>query len=115
MGKINNNDGKLIIKNGTRISRVNLSDVLYVEYRDRAAYLKTKDKATYVVEYISLSDVHSALGSRVFARCHKSFLVNKDEVKAILRMENAVLMGEGGIRIALGRKYKQQFYKDMGL
>lgn len=54
-------------------------DILYVESRNHAAILHTADGATHK-GYSKLDDVEAALDDPRFLRCHRSYLVNMDQV-----------------------------------
>ena len=60
---------------------IRLRDILYIESSGRVIYIQTKMGSIKVTR--KLDDIERMLADRRFLRCHKSYLVNMDEVESV--------------------------------
>lgn len=81
---------------------VKLMDILYIETKMGSSYYNLKNR-----EKIKTSErmyqVEKKLENSSFARCHASFIVN---VIYIIHLDSKTVELEGGIKIPISRKYK---------
>ncbi len=89
------------------LKKVELNDVLYIESKGDFSVLVT-ELASYVVD-ITLRDTLQQYGSN-FARTHKSFVINTDNIELITG--NTIKTKKADIPI--GRSYKEALMKKLG-
>jgi DNA-binding LytR/AlgR family response regulator len=95
----------LFIKVKSRLEKVNLTDICWIEAKDIYAVLKTS-KGKYVISH-SLKDFENQLPADDFMRIHRSFMVSLEKIEAI--EDNQVLIGSQYLPI--GKTYKDALLK----
>lgn len=90
----------LFIKANSRIIRINISDILYVEAKGDYAVFKTIQQG-YVVQ-TTIKNVEANLNSNQFVKVHRSFIVNLEKIVDI--EDNSLLIQEHVIPISRGQK-----------
>lgn len=93
------------LKNGTTSTIINCSDLLYAEVYGHVctAVLCNGERITFKTP---LDKLEAQLKNRNFFRCHKSYLVNLNQVRSIRSSD--IVMSDGTV-IALSRIRKQEF------
>ncbi|MEL6559654.1 MAG: LytTR family transcriptional regulator DNA-binding domain-containing protein [Bacteroidota bacterium] len=94
------NQASLFIKVNSRLVRIDLKDILYVEAKGDYTVFKT-DKKGYVVNS-TFKNVEEKLDPNQFIRVHRSYIVNVDKVVDI--EENNLLINEQIIPVSRGQK-----------
>lgn len=94
------NSESLFIKANSRIVRINIVDILYIEAKGDYALFKTKDKG-YIV-HTTFKNVEAKLNSSVFVKVHRSYIVNTNKIVDI--EENNLLIENQVIPISRGQK-----------
>ena len=104
LGRMGKNDWKtLAITKGSCTEVVSLKDILYCEAMDHRLYIHTKSM-TY--DYLgTLEELEKQLDSRFF-RCHKSYIVNMNQV--VGRQGDTATVSGGG-QVLISRRRKQEF------
>lgn len=74
--------GRLMLHHRDGVSFVNMQDILLVQREDRATVIYTMGDGRYVTSD-SLGDTEARLDANVFYRCHKSYIINLNQIKAI--------------------------------
>ena len=97
---------QLVLYTTDGVSRVDVSEVLYVEVLDHNLLYHTRDQ-TYRVRG-SMKEHEGALREHHFSRTHKSYMVN---LRRIDNIKPSVVMA-GGAAIPLGRAYKDALMAD---
>ncbi len=96
---------------------VDYADILWVEAQEKKVYLQTKDGQKLLLHH-TLKELETRLAAHKFARAHKAYLVNLDQVLEIvpwfsgnflLRMRD-----EARTEIPLSRRYAAQLKKLTG-
>jgi len=64
------------------VSFVSMSDILLVQRENRATVIYTKGDRRYETGD-SLSETEARLDAAVFFRCHKSYIINLNEISSI--------------------------------
>lgn len=102
--RMGNNDAKtLAIEKGTCTEVVRLQDILYCEAMDHRIYIHT-EAATY--DYIgTLEKLQEHLDGRFF-RCHKSYIVNMNQV---VGRQGGTAEVVGGGQVLISRRKQQDF------
>lgn len=74
--------GRLMLRHKEGVSFINLSDILLVQREDRSTVIYTSGGGRYVTSD-SLGETEARLDPQVFFRCHKSYIINLNQVSAI--------------------------------
>ena len=75
--------GRLMLRHRDGVSFLNQEDILLVQREDRATVIYAKNEGRYVVTD-TLREIEERLDPSVFFRCHKSYIINVDEIDNIL-------------------------------
>ncbi|MCM1245171.1 MAG: LytTR family transcriptional regulator DNA-binding domain-containing protein [Roseburia sp.] len=94
------------------MNHFDIRDIIYVEHCSRTVFLYTLKGSIYI-PYVTLGSIHLALGCDYLYQCHKSFLVNHIFIEKIDRTENVVILKDEMGTVAIGRKYKNGFLRQM--
>lgn len=94
------NQASLFIKVNSRLVRIDLKDILYVEAKGDYTVFKTEAKG-YVVNS-TFKNVEEKLDPNQFIRVHRSYIVNVDKVVDI--EDNNLLINEQIIPVSRGQK-----------
>lgn len=94
------NQQSLFIKANSRLIRIDINDILFVEAKGDYTVFKTEDKG-YVVNS-TFKNVEEKLNVNQFVKVHRSYIVNIDKVVDI--EENNLLINEQIIPISRGQK-----------
>ncbi len=74
--------GRLMLHHRDGVSFLNMQDILLVQREERATVIYTIGEGRYVTSD-SLGDTEARLDPAVFFRCHKSYIINLNHIKAI--------------------------------
>jgi len=96
------NDREIFIKTDQKLARVIINDILYIEGMQN--YLIVHTEKEKLITLIPLKNVYSLLPEDEFVQTHKSFIVNRQKVEAIVG--NEVLLGNSRIPISHRLKSK---------
>lgn len=99
-------DNILSIKVGERLVNIRCEDILFFETSPSKHKIKVHEFNRQIEFYGSLNDIEDKVDGR-FIRCHKSFLVNKDNVKEIDKKNRSVHMKNGQVCYASVREMKK--------
>ncbi|MFO7830241.1 MAG: LytTR family DNA-binding domain-containing protein [Bacteroidales bacterium] len=77
----NQDHGELFIKSGTKIHKVNMNDILYVE--GAGNYMTVYLKDTKILTLLKMTDILNLLPSDKFIRIHKSYIVSFKHIDII--------------------------------
>lgn len=75
-------DGRLMLHHREGVSFIDLRDILLVQREERATVLYTIGEGRYVSSD-SLGDMEQRLNNDAFFRCHKSYIINLNQIKDI--------------------------------
>jgi len=95
----------LFVKHQSRLVKVNVSDVYYVEALKDYMQIVTKD-VKYTI-HATMKDIERKLPKSVFQRLHRSFIVNMDKISAISGGD--VVIADLNKEIPVGGNYKDEF------
>lgn len=93
-------DKNIFIKANGILQKVKIEDILYVESKGDFSVVRTA-KQGYVVN-ISLKEIVATFG-KAFLRCHKSYVINTNNIEKIVGNQIKLLNHE----IPIGRTYKE--------
>ncbi len=74
--------GRLMLHHRDGVSFLNMQDILLVQREERATVIYTLGEGRYVTSD-SLGDTEARLDPNAFFRCHKSYIINLNHIKAI--------------------------------
>ncbi len=74
--------GRLMLRHKDGVSFVSMSDILLVQREDRSTVIYTRGGGRYVTSD-ALGETEARLDPSVFFRCHKSYIINLNEISAI--------------------------------
>ena len=74
--------GRLMLHHRDGVSFINMQDILLVQREERATVIYTMNDGRFVTSD-SLGDTEERLDPSVFFRCHKSYIINLNHIKAI--------------------------------
>ncbi|UXP32104.1 LytTR family transcriptional regulator DNA-binding domain-containing protein [Reichenbachiella agarivorans] len=94
------NRESLFVKANSRIVRINIDDILYIEAKGDYAIFKTLEKG-YIV-HTTFKNVENSLDPDQFVKVHRSYIVNVNKVVDI--EENNLLINEQVIPISRGQR-----------
>lgn len=94
------NSESLFIKANSRIVRVNIKDILFVEAKGDYAVFKTADKG-FVVQ-TTFKNVEAKLNPNQFVKVHRSFIINLEKIVDI--EDSSLLIADHVIPISRGQK-----------
>lgn len=90
------------LKQGKKTLKVNTADILYCEAKGNNTFIYLNDE-THLDVYMPLSKLHIQLPAENFLRVHRSFIINREKIKAI---ENNLLY-IGTLTIPIGGNFKE--------
>lgn len=99
----------VIIKTDGKIYRLEHNEILFAEAKGN--YTKIITDAKTIMPVLSLSGLEELLPKNIFARVHRSFIINKSKVTHIEGNRVFVQKNE----IPIGNNYKEAFLKFMGI
>lgn len=100
----------LFIKADGKITKVNLSDILYIE--SLADYVIVKTKENKLIAHTTLKGLVETLApSNKFYRIHRSYIINVEHVSSI--EDSSVKIDEN--ILPLGRSYKKDLYEKLNV
>lgn len=107
---------KLAVRKGGRTVLLNIDDICYLSARNKSTYAHTFENQ-YLVD-LTLGDLEERLLRDSFTRVHRSYLVNLNKVKEILRVDGAyvvVATDRDETHIPVARRQVRQFREAVGI
>ncbi len=103
----------LTVKNDDRWFPIATSDILYLEAENRKAKIVTNHKEGY--HKLNLSEIEYLLPSEQFLRCHRSFIVNVNQIAEIQPDFHStfLLIMNNGDRIPVSQSYASYFRRQL--
>ncbi len=104
----NNADEFIFIKTDSKMVKVNLSDILFVEgLKD---YISLHTTTEVLISLMTLKSLEAMLPARNFLRVHKSYIISLNKIDSVER--NRIFIKEAVVPI--GDTYKESFSKRIG-
>lgn len=104
--------GKLVISSNQRIDLVPIHEILMCEACNNYAIVHTLDGKQYMISK-PLKWVEHNIGEGNFFRVHQSYMIHLDQIIAIDRTANCVLMA-GSVKVPISRSRRTDFYALIG-
>jgi DNA-binding LytR/AlgR family response regulator len=93
----------LIVPHCNKIRIINPHEILYIKARDNYSIIWLKDNKIYTV-CMGLSQIENRLQNFNFFRCHRSFLVNMNYIREIIKGKSCHLVISSGDYIPIARR-----------
>lgn len=100
----------MMVKAGSKLERVDLEDVLYVESMGDYVKIFCKAKEHPVITQMTMKSMEEKLPDNKFFRVHRSFIVNVEQVQVIER--NRIVFGK--VYIPISESVRENFNKLLG-
>jgi len=107
---------KLAVRKGGRTVLLNIEDIIFLSARNKSTYAHTFENQ-YLVD-MTLGELEGRLSKENFVRAHRSYMVNLNKVKEILRVEGAyvvVASDRDETQIPVARRQARQFREAVGI
>ncbi|MCI4670016.1 MAG: LytTR family DNA-binding domain-containing protein [Bacteroidia bacterium] len=102
---LNYQDAYIYLKSDKKMVKVPLAEILYIE--SLKDYIRVFTAEKNVTAYQRISYMEEKLPSDKFARIHRSFIINLDQIDAY----NTSIVEVAGKEIPIGRNYRQEVLK----
>ncbi|RDY24899.1 DNA-binding response regulator [Romboutsia maritimum] len=114
--KITEIQNKISLWKGNKICVVNVEDIYYCQAQERYTYVYT-DKDKFILRE-SISEVEKLINSKVFFKCHRSYLVNLTKIEEIVPWFNntyILKLKNGEYEVTVSRSKIKEFRELMHL
>ncbi len=107
---------KLAVRKGGRTILLNIDDVVYVSAKNKSTYVHTYENQ-YLVD-LTLGELEKKLSKESFVRLHRSYIINLNCIKEILRVDGSYVVVAGDrdeTHIPVARRQVKQFREAVGI
>lgn len=105
-----NLDGSLFVKSESKIIRINVFDIRYIEGMSEYVRIFTDTSEKPVVTQLSMRKLEERLPSDMFMRVHRSYIVNLQKITEVSRLR---IIFDKNVYIPVGENYKERFATHM--
>ncbi len=107
---------KLAVRKGGRTVLLNIEDIIFLSARNKSTYAHTFENQ-YLVD-LTLGELEQRLAKENFVRAHRSYMVNLNKIKEILRVDGAYVVVVGDrdeTHIPVARRQARTFREAVGI
>lgn len=107
---------KLAVRKGGRTILLSIDDIVFLSARNKSTYAHTDDNQ-YLVDH-TLGELEEKFGRESFARIHRSYMINLNKVREILRADGAfvvVASDRDETQIPVARRQVRAFREAIGI
>ncbi|MHB1342389.1 MAG: LytR/AlgR family response regulator transcription factor [Coriobacteriia bacterium] len=107
---------KLAVRKGGRTVLLNIDDIVYISAKNKSTYVHTYENQ-YLVD-LTLTELEVKFSKENFERVHRSYMINLNKVKEILRIDGAyvvVVTDRDETQIPVARRQVREFRESVGL
>jgi two-component system LytT family response regulator len=106
---------RIVVKNGSRIKIIPAHDIEYLEAADD--YVKIHTKEGYFLKNKTMSHFEKSLDMEQFSRCHRSYIVNLQQITRIdpYEKDNHVAVLRSGVKVPVSRSGYSRLKEVLGL
>jgi two-component system, OmpR family, response regulator VanR len=107
---------KLAVRKGGRTILLSIDDIVFLSARNKSTYAHTDDNQ-YLVD-LTLGELEEKLGRESFTRIHRSYMINLNRVREILRADGAyvvVASDRDETQIPVARRQVRAFREAVGI
>jgi two-component system LytT family response regulator len=108
-------NNRIVVKNGSKIKIIPVHDVQYLEAADD--YVKVHTGEGYFLKNKTMSHFEQSLDGHQFVRCHRSYIVNVQQITRIdpYEKDNHVAILRSGIKVPVSRSGYVKLRSVLGL
>ena len=107
----NSDDKEIFIKKDSSLVKLNMKDITYIEALENYVILNTRDKK-YTIHF-TMKGIESQLPPDNFLRVHRSFIVNKRQIKTINENNLQIMLNDNLINLPIGKTFKDVIMNDI--
>lgn len=107
---------KLAVRKGGRTVLLNIEDIVFLSARNKSTYAHTFENQ-YLVD-LTLGELEGRLSKDSFARVHRSYMINLNKIKEILRVDGAYVVVVGDrdeTHVPVARRQARGFREAVGI
>ena len=106
---------RIVVRNGSKIKIIPVHDVLYLEAADD--YVKIHTQEGYFLKNKTMAHFEQSLDGHQFARCHRSYIVNVQQITRIdpYEKDNHVAILRSGVKVPVSRSGYGKLKEVLGL
>jgi DNA-binding LytR/AlgR family response regulator len=107
---------KLAVRKGGRTVLLNIDDIVFISAKNKSTYVHTYENQ-YLVD-LTLGDLEKKLSKESFARLHRSYIINLNCIKEILRVDGSyvvVAADRDETHIPVARRQVRSFREAVGI
>jgi two-component system, LytTR family, response regulator len=106
---------RIVVKNGSKIKIIPAHDVFYLEAADD--YVKIHTQEGYFLKSKTMNHFEQSLDAEQFARCHRSYIVNVQQITRIdaYEKDNHVAILRSGAKVPVSRSGYGKLKEVLGL
>lgn len=107
---------KLAVRKGGRTVLLSIDDIVYISAKNKSTYVHTYENQ-YLVD-LTLTELEAKLAKESFERVHRSYMINLNKVKEILRVDGAyvvVVTDRDETQIPVARRQVREFRGSVGI
>lgn len=107
---------KLAVRKGGRTVLLDLEDVVYASAKNKSTYVHAYENQ-YLVD-LTLTELEERLSRSAFCRVHRSYVINLNKIKEILRIEGAyvvVMADRDETQVPVARRQVKAFREAVGI
>ncbi len=109
---INYSDEKeIFIRKDESLIKMNINDIAYIEALENYIILNTIDKKFTL--HFTMKGIENQLPSELFARVHRSFIVNKRFIKTIDESSLQIILGNNHKIIPVGKSFRSMILDEI--
>jgi DNA-binding LytR/AlgR family response regulator len=104
-------DTEIFIKKDSSLVKLNMKDITYIEALENYVILYTRDKK-YTIHF-TMKGIERQLPPDNFLRVHRSFIVNKRQIKTIRENNLQLMLNDNLIDLPIGKTFKDLIMNDI--
>lgn len=107
---------KLAVRKGGKTVLLSIDDIIFLSARNKSTYAHTYENQ-YLVD-MTLGELETKIGAEAFVRVHRSYMVNLNKIKEILRADGAyvvVASDRDETQMPVARRQVRQFREAVGI
>ncbi len=106
---------RIVVKNGSKIKIIPVSEVLYLEAADD--FVKVHTAEGYFLKSKTMAHFENTMDANMFCRCHRSYLVNTQHITRIdaYEKDNHIALLKNGVKVPVSRSGYTRLKEVLGL
>lgn len=104
---------EIFVRKDSNLVRLKMKDIILVEALENYISLITSDKK-FVIHF-TMKSIESQLPSDVFARVHRSYIINKSMIKSIQENSLDLIIGKMVKNVPIGKSFKESLISELNV